>query len=68
MGEPATRVRHGYAEHVALEAASTIKHEYREGEILALAGRTLSSQRPSSAISAGSFGAARVASSPLTSE
>jgi Uma2 family endonuclease len=40
MAEAATRVRYSYAEYVSFERGSNVKHEYRRGEILAMAGGT----------------------------
>jgi len=40
MAEVATRVRYSYAEYVSFERGSNVKHEYHQGEILAMAGGT----------------------------
>ena len=40
MAEAATRVRYSYAEYVSFERGSNVKHEYHQGEILAMAGGT----------------------------
>ena len=38
MGTAARRVHHAYAEYLALEDESPIRHEYLDGEIYAMAG------------------------------
>ncbi len=38
MADPAFAISFTYAEYVALEAASNLKHEFREGQIYAMAG------------------------------
>lgn len=40
MPSPARRVHYTYAEYVALEDESSVRHEYLEGEIYAMAGGT----------------------------
>jgi Uma2 family endonuclease len=38
--DPAHRVRYTYAEYLALEASSNVKHEYLDGQIYGMAGGT----------------------------
>lgn len=38
MASPATTLNHSFAEYVALEEYSNVRHEYRDGAILAMAG------------------------------
>ncbi|WP_437683244.1 Uma2 family endonuclease [Sorangium sp. So ce131] len=40
MVAPAHRIHHTYAEYLALEASSNVKHEYLDGQIYAMAGGT----------------------------
>ena len=40
MSSPVRRVHHSYAEYLALEEESPIRHEYLDGEIYAMAGGT----------------------------
>ena len=40
MRTPAHRVQYTYAEYIALEAASNVKHEYLDGQIYGMAGGT----------------------------
>lgn len=40
MSTPAHRIHHTYAEYVALEAASNVRHEFLGGQIYAMAGGT----------------------------
>jgi Uma2 family endonuclease len=40
MGQAAAHVRYSYADYRALEDESNVRHEYRDGEILAMAGGT----------------------------
>ncbi len=40
MASPAHGIRHTYAEYLALEDSSNVKHEYLEGQIYAMAGGT----------------------------
>lgn len=40
MGTPAHRPRYTYREYLMVEQVSTIKHEFLEGEIYAMAGGT----------------------------
>ena len=41
MAEPAQKRTHTFAEYLALEAASGIRHEFLDGEIYAMAGGTI---------------------------
>lgn len=40
MSTPAHRIHYSWAEYLALEASSNVKHEYLDGQILAMAGGT----------------------------
>src|SRR5438132_1366293 len=40
MSQPAHRVHYTFAEYIALEQASNVKHEYLDGQIYAMAGGT----------------------------
>lgn len=40
MADPATRPRYGFGEYVRVEQGSTVKHEFLDGEIFAMAGGT----------------------------
>jgi len=40
MSQPAHRVHYTFAEYIALEQASNVKHEYLKGQIYAMAGGT----------------------------
>jgi Uma2 family endonuclease len=41
MAEPARKLKHTFAEYLALEAASGTRHEYLDGEIFDMAGGTI---------------------------
>jgi hypothetical protein len=40
MAIPAHRIRYSYAEYLALEGSSNVKHEFLDGQIYAMAGGT----------------------------
>jgi Uma2 family endonuclease len=40
MGVPATRYRHTMADYLAIEESSSIRHEFADGEVVAMAGGT----------------------------
>jgi len=47
MGRPAAVVRMTYAEYLAAEAASAVRHEYLAGDVWAMAARSSTAVSPS---------------------
>lgn len=59
MPEPAHKIHYAYAEYVALEASSNVKHEYLAGQIYAMAGGTPEHAALAAAVSGLLFGQLR---------